>query len=53
MQYRKNFKYLVVVPLEKLQETGLGTRGSLHAAETQVVSGTLQVAHVHGQVLQP
>lgn len=42
-----------MVPLKELQEAGLGARGSLHATETQVVARTLQVAHVHGQVLQP
>lgn len=42
-----------MVPLKELQEAGLGARGSLDTAETQVVARTLQVAHVHGQVLQP
>lgn len=45
--------YLVVVPLEELQEAGLGASGPLDPTETQVVTGSLQVAHVHGQVLQP
>lgn len=42
-----------MVPLKELQEAGLGACGSLYAAETQVVARTLQVAHVHGQILQP
>lgn len=45
--------YLVVVPLKKLQETGLGASGPLDPPETQVITGSLQVAHVHSQVLQP
>ena len=45
--------HLVVVPLEQLQEAGLCARGALHPPEAQVVSGTLEVPHVHGQVLQP
>lgn len=42
-----------MVPLKELQEAGLSAGGPLHSPETQVVSGSLQVAHVHGQVLQP
>lgn len=45
--------YLVMVPLKELQETGLGARGPLDPPETQIIAGSLQVAHVHGQVLQP
>lgn len=42
-----------MVPLKKLQEAGLSAGGPLDPAETQVVTGSLQVTHVHGQVLQP
>lgn len=42
-----------MVPLKELQEAGLGPSGALDPAEAQVVPGPLQVAHVHGQVLQP
>lgn len=42
-----------MVPLKELQEAGLGASGTLDPPETQVVAGPLQVAHVHGQVLQP
>lgn len=42
-----------MVPLKELQETGLGSCGALYTSETQVIAGSLQVAHVHGQVLQP
>lgn len=45
--------YLVVVPLKELQEAGLGPRGPLDPAEAQVIPSPLQVADVHGQVLQP
>lgn len=45
--------YLVVVPLKELQEAGLGSCGALDPAEAQVVPSPLQVADVHGQVLQP
>lgn len=45
--------YLVVVALKELQEAGLGPRGPLDPAEAQVVPSPLQVADVHGQVLQP
>ncbi len=42
-----------MLPLKELQEAGLGASGPLDPPETQVVAGSLQVAHVHGQVLQP
>lgn len=42
-----------MIPLKELQETSLGACGALHTSETQVIAGSLQVAHVHGQVLQP
>ena len=45
--------HLIVVALEQLKEAGLCARGALHPPEAQVVTGTLEVPHVHGQVLQP
>lgn len=42
-----------MVPLKELQEAGLGPSGPLDPAEAQVVPSPLQVADVHGQVLQP
>lgn len=42
-----------MVPLKELQETGLGPSGALDPTEAQVVPSPLQVADVHGQVLQP
>lgn len=42
-----------MVPLKELQEAGLGASGPLDPPETQVITGSLQVPHVHGQVLQP
>lgn len=45
--------YLVMVPLKELQETGLGPSSALDSTEAQVVPSPLQVADVHGQVLQP
>lgn len=42
-----------MLPLKELQEAGLGAGGPLDPSETQVIAGSLQVAHVHGQVLQP
>jgi hypothetical protein len=42
-----------MVPLEELQEAGLGACSTLHPPETQVFAGTLKVPHVHGQVLEP
>lgn len=46
-------EYVVMVPLKELQEAGLGAGGPLDPPETQVVVGSLHVAHVHHQVLQP
>lgn len=40
-------------PLKQLQEAGLGAGGSLNPSKTQVIAGSLQVPHVHSQVLQP
>lgn len=40
-------------PLKELQEAGLSASGPLDPPETQVIAGSLQVAHVHGQILQP
>lgn len=45
--------YLIMVPLKELQEAGLGACGALNPPETQIIAGSLQVPHVHGQVLQP
>lgn len=45
--------HLVMIPLEELQEAGLGPCGAFHASETQVILSSLKVAHVHDQVLQP
>lgn len=42
-----------MVALKQLQEAGLGAGGPLDTTETQVTTGSLQVPHVHGQVLQP
>lgn len=42
-----------MVPLKKLQEASLGPGRPLDPPETQVVTGSLQVPHVHRQVLQP
>lgn len=44
---------LLMVPLKQLQEAGLGACGPLDPPETQVVTSSLQVPHVHNQVLQP
>lgn len=45
--------YLVMFPLKELQEAGLGAGGALHASEAQIVPSSLQVPHVHRQVLNP
>lgn len=42
-----------MIPLEKLQEAGLGPCGAFYPSETQIVSSSLKVAHVHDQILQP
>lgn len=42
-----------MVPLKELQEAGLGPGGPLDAPESYIITGSLQVPHVHGQVLQP
>lgn len=44
---------LTVITIEDLQERGLGARGALHATEAEVIAGTLEVAQVHQQVLNP
>ena len=42
-----------MVPLKELQEAGLGPSGPLNPSETEIIVGSLEVPHVHGQVLQP
>lgn len=45
--------YLVMVPLKELQEAGLGACGPLDSTETKIIAGSLQVPHIHHQILQP
>jgi len=44
---------LAVITLEDLQERGLGSGGTFDTTEAQVIAGTLEVAQVHQQVLNP
>lgn len=53
MHLNKVNSYLVMITLKELQEAGLGASGPLDTPETHVVTGSLKVPHVHGQVLQP
>lgn len=44
---------LVVVTVEDLEEGGLSTGGTLDTTEAQVITGTLKVAQIHQQILDP
>jgi hypothetical protein len=44
---------LGVVTVEDLQERRLSTGGTLDTTEAQVITGTLEVAQIHQQILDP
>lgn len=46
-------EYLLVIPLEELQEAGLGSRGAFHSAEAQLISDALHVLEIHAKILNP
>lgn len=42
-----------MVPLEELQEAGLGTSSALHSPKAELITDTLQVLEVHAEILDP
>jgi hypothetical protein len=45
--------YLLVIPLEELQEAGLRASGALYSSEAQLIPDTLQVLEIHAEILNP